>query len=153
MTFIKFAVLSGTACVLAAAAVCAPAQTIPQPRLPAVNLQAGMYNIVAEVARTPVQIQTGMMMRTEMAPHEGMLFAFDDVAVRCFWMRNTLIPLTAAFVTDDGTIVGLADMEPRSDESHCSSRPVRYVLEMNRGWFAKRGIKPGFRLRGTPFDR
>jgi uncharacterized membrane protein (UPF0127 family) len=86
-----------------------------------------------------------------MAAHEGMLFVGDDNQQRCFWMRNTYLPLTAAFVADDGTIVNLADMQPRSDESHCSAKPVRFVLEMNQGWFAKRGIKAGFKLRGAPF--
>jgi len=129
----------------------ASAQAIPQPRLPTVTLTAGMHNIVAEVARSPQQQQIGMMMRTEMAVHEGMLFVGDDDAPRCFWMRNTLLPLSAAFVASDGTIVNIADMAPQSDDSHCSTKPVRFVLEMNQGWFAKRGIKPGFRLRGSPF--
>jgi hypothetical protein len=110
-----------------------------------------MHNIVAEVARTPQQQQVGMMMRTKMEQHEGMLFAFDEVAPRCFWMRNTLLPLSIAFIADDGTIVNIAEMQPQSDESHCSLRPVRYALEMNKGWFAKRGIKAGTKLRGSPF--
>jgi hypothetical protein len=127
------------------------AQEMPQPRLPTVTLQAGMHNIVAELARTPQQQQIGMMMRTQMAQHEGMLFVFDDVAPRCFWMKNTLLPLSIAFIADDGRIVNLADMQPRSEASHCSTEPVRYALEMNQGWFAKRGIQAGFRLKGTPF--
>jgi uncharacterized membrane protein (UPF0127 family) len=135
----------------AGSAALASAQAIPQPRLPTVTLTAGMHNIVAEVARSPQQQQIGMMMRTEMAVHEGMLFVGDDDAPRCFWMRNTLLPLSAAFVASDGTIVNIADMAPQSDDSHCSTKPVRFVLEMNQGWFAKRGIKPGFRLRGSPF--
>lgn len=127
------------------------AQAIPQPRLATVDLSAGMHNIVAEVARTPQQQQIGMMMRTRMEQHEGMLFVFDDVAPRCFWMRNTLLPLSIAFIADDGTIVNIAEMQPQSDESHCALRPVRYALEMNKGWFAKRGIKAGMKVRGSPF--
>jgi len=73
--------------------------------------------------------------------------------VRCFWMRNTLIPLSIAFLADDGTVVNIADMKPQSDESHCSAQPVRYALEMNVGWFAKRGVKPGSRIRGGPFGK
>ena len=141
--------LAGTALVLAGAA--ALAQAIPQPRLPTVELSAGVHNIVAEVARTPQQQQIGMMMRTRMEQHEGMLFVFDEVGPRCFWMRNTLLPLSIAFIADDGTIVNIAEMQPQSDESHCAARPVRYALEMNKGWFAKRGIKPGAKLRGSPF--
>jgi uncharacterized membrane protein (UPF0127 family) len=127
------------------------AQTGPQPRLDTLTLSAGMHNIRAEVARTPLQTQTGMMFRTEMAQHEGMLFVFEGLARRCFWMRNTLLPLSIAFIADDGRIVNLADMEPQSEQSHCSAEPVRFALEMNQGWFAKRGIKPGFRLKGPPF--
>jgi uncharacterized membrane protein (UPF0127 family) len=103
------------------------------------------------VARTPQQQQIGMMMRTQMAQHEGMLFVFDDVSARCFWMKNTLLPLSIAFIADDGTIVNLADMQPRSEASHCSTKPVRYALEMNQGWFVKRGIQAGYRLKGGPF--
>ncbi len=127
------------------------AQTGPQPRLDTLTLSAGMHNIRAEVARTPLQTQTGMMFRTEMAQHEGMLFVFEGLARRCFWMRNTLLPLSIAFIADDGRIVNLADMEPQSEQSHCSAEPVRFALEMNQGWFAKRGIKPGFSLKGPPF--
>jgi uncharacterized membrane protein (UPF0127 family) len=68
-------------------------------------------------------------------------------------MRNTLLPLTIAFVADDGTIVNLADMQPQSEQSHCSAKPVRYALEMNQGWFAKRGIGAGSRLGGRPFSK
>jgi uncharacterized membrane protein (UPF0127 family) len=127
------------------------AQNAPQPKLDTVTLTAGMHNIRAEVARTPVQTQTGMMFRREMAQHEGMLFVFDGLERRCFWMKNTLLPLSIAFIADDGRIVSLADMQPQSEESHCSAEPVRFALEMNQGWFAKRAIKPGFKLKGPPF--
>ena len=129
----------------------ATAQQAPQPRLPTVQLQAGMHNIIAELAQTPHQQQTGMMMRTEMATHEGMLFVFEDVSPRCFWMKNTLLPLSIAFIEDDGTVVNIAEMKPRSEATHCSEKPVRFALEMNQGWFSKRGIKAGFKIRGTPF--
>lgn len=149
---LREALAAALATLLLAAAPAALAQAIPQPRLATIELSAGMHNIVAEVARTPQQQQIGMMMRTRMEPHEGMLFVFDDVAPRCFWMRNTLLPLAIAFIADDGTIVNIAEMQPQSDDSHCSSKPVRYALEMNKGWFAKRGIKAGARLRGAPFS-
>ena len=136
---------------LAALPTILQAQTQAQPKLPTVNLAAGMYNIRAELAVSPQEQMTGMMFRREMAPQEGMLFVGDNDQQRCFWMRNTYLPLTAAFVAADGTIVDLADMQSRSDDSHCSSKPVRFVLEMNQGWFAKRGIKAGFKLRGAPF--
>jgi uncharacterized protein len=127
------------------------AQNAPQPKLDTVTLSAGMHNIRAEVARTPLQTQTGMMFRSEMAQHEGMLFVFDGLERRCFWMKNTLLPLSIAFIADDGRVVSLADMQPQSEQSHCSAEPVRFALEMNQGWFAKRGILPGFKLKGPPF--
>jgi hypothetical protein len=132
-----------------AAAACA--QTEPQPKLATVPLSAGMYAITAEVARTEDQRQMGLMLRKTMAPHEGMLFVFDDAEVHCFWMKNTLLPLSIAFIADDGRIVDIIDMKPRSEDSNCPSRPVRYALEMNKGWFAQRAIKPGFRLGGELF--
>ena len=91
------------------------------------------------------------MMRTQMAPHEGMLFVFEQPGRQCFWMRDTLLPLSIAFIADDGRIVNTAEMQPRSDDAHCSAQPVRFALEMNRGWFDKRGIKAGDRLRGRLF--
>jgi uncharacterized protein len=137
---------------LALALACSAwAQGAAQPKLDTVMLQAGMHNVRAEVAHTPLQTQTGMMFRTEMAQHEGMLFVFDGHERRCFWMKNTLLPLSIAFIADDGRIVNLADMQPQSEASHCSAEPVRYALEMNQGWFAKRGIKAGFKLKGAPF--
>lgn len=124
----------------------------PQRKLPRVALTAGMHLIQAQVAATPEQRATGLMYRTDMPANEGMLFVFEEPAGQCFWMKNTLLPLTAAFVADDGTIVNLADMKPQTTDSHCSEKPVRYVLEMNQGWFAKRGLKAGSRLGGAPFD-
>jgi len=123
----------------------------PQMNLPRVQLSAGMFQIDAQVAQTSEQHSTGLMFRREMPQHEGMLFIFEQPTVQCFWMMNTLLPLTAAFVADDGTVVNLADMKPQTTDSHCSDKPVRFVLEMNQGWFAKKGIKAGFRLKGGPF--
>lgn len=127
------------------------AQDVPQLDLPRTTLKAGMHLIQAQVASTPQQRATGLMHRAEMPANEGMLFVFEQPAVQCFWMKNTLLPLTAAFVQDDGTVVNLADMQPKSLDSHCSAKPVRYVLEMHQGWFVKRGIQNGFRLSGPPF--
>jgi hypothetical protein len=141
--------LLATLALLAAAP--AAAQTGPQPKLPTTPLTLGLHVVQAELAVTPQQQATGMMFRTTMGPHEGMLFVNDEPGVRCFWMRNTLLPLSIAFIDDDGTVVNIADMQPRSEQSHCSARPVRFALEMNQGWFTKRGIKPGARIKGAPF--
>ena len=127
------------------------AQGAPQTTLPRTSITAGMYLIDAQVAMTPREREIGLMFRKEMPVQEGMLFVFEQPATQCFWMKNTILPLTAAFVADDGTIVNLADMKPMTEDSHCSAKPVRYVLEMNVGWFDKRGIKAGTRLSGRPF--
>ena len=133
------------------AASASNAQEGPQLNLQRVKLSAGMHQIDAQVALTPQQRAIGLMHRKDMPTHEGMLFVFEQPGVQCFWMKNTLLPLTAAFVADDGTIVNLADMKPQTTDSHCSAKPVRYVLEMNQGWFAKRNIQAGAQLRGQPF--
>ncbi len=130
----------------------AQAQEQPQLNLPRVSLAAGMHRIDAQLALTPDQRQIGLMHRAEMPQHEGMLFMFEEPAQQCFWMKNTLLPLTAAFVADNGMIVNLVDMKPQTTDSHCSAKPVRFVLEMNQGWFARRAIKAGSRLTGKPFE-
>lgn len=130
----------------------AQAQDAPQMDLPRIQIGAGMYIIDTQLASTPLQREIGLMFRKEMPQQEGMLFVFETPSQQCFWMKNTLLPLTAAFVDDDGTIVNLEDMKPQTLDSHCSKRPVRYVLEMNVGWFAKKGIKAGSKLTGKPFE-
>ncbi len=141
------------ACSLVVLAGVATAQEGPQLNLQRVELTAGMHRIDAQVAASPQERQTGLMHRKDMPQHEGMLFVFEQPAQQCFWMKNTLLPLTAAFVDDDGTIVNLVDMKPQTLDSHCSVKPVRYVLEMNQGWFAKKNIKAGAKLAGAPFSR
>lgn len=119
--------------------------------LPRVQLSAGMHLINAQVAATPQQRETGLMHRSEMPSGEGMVFVFENASTLCFWMKNTLIPLTAAFIAEDGTIINLEDMKPMTTDSHCAKKPVRFVLEMNQGWFAKRGIKAGQKISGPIF--
>ena len=124
----------------------AMAQEGPQTQLPRVRIQAGMHVIDAQVAQTPAQMEVGLMHRKSMPANEGMLFVFPDKQPRCFWMKNTLMPLTIAFLADDGTVLQTADMQAGSLDSHCSKEAVRYALEMNLGWFKQRGIAPGTRL-------
>ena len=125
----------------------------PQLNLQRIKISAGMHQIDTQLAMTPIERQIGLMNRPTMPAHEGMLFVFEQPSKQCFWMKNTLLPLTAAFVADDGTIVNLVDMKPQVLDSHCSTKEVRYVLEMNQGWFAKRGIKVGSKLSGVPFKQ
>jgi hypothetical protein len=119
-------------------------------QLPVARLSAGIHLIQAEVVSEGGTRARGLMHRESLAPNAGMLFVFDDHAIHCMWMKNTLIPLSVAFIDDRGTIVNIADMEPHSEASHCAAQPVKYALEMNRGWFAARGIKPGARRGGVP---
>ena len=138
---------------IAFAAACASADAQPAPQsLPTVRLNAGIHNIEAELAQTPEQRSVGLMHRPSMATPHGMLFAFEQLTTQCFWMKNTLLPLSIAFLAEDGTVVNIADMQPQTTAPHCSAQPVRYALEMNQGWFAKRGIKSGSKITGAPFS-
>jgi uncharacterized membrane protein (UPF0127 family) len=129
--------------VLALPAVAALAQP-----LPVTELRAGMHLIHAEVAADYSTRGRGLMQRKGLAPNTGMLFVFDAPSEHCMWMKNTYIPLSVAFIDAEGTIINIADMEPQSEQTHCSARPALYALEMTRGWFAERGIKPGVKLGG-----
>jgi uncharacterized membrane protein (UPF0127 family) len=117
-------------------------------QLPRTELSAGMHLIKAEVADNFVTRMQGLMHRTSMGPNEGMLFIFDEAGIQCMWMKNTLIPLSVAYIADDGSIVNIEDMKPQTEDSHCTKKPVRFALEMNLGWFAKRGIKAGTKIEG-----
>ena len=116
--------------------------------LPAVELGTGMHLIRAEVANTMASRMEGLMHRKSMPQGSGMVFVFEEKAAHCMWMKNTFIPLSVAFIDEAGVIVSISDMTPHSEQSHCAARPARYALEMNQGWFAQRGIKPGAKLRG-----
>ncbi|HZY18757.1 MAG TPA: DUF192 domain-containing protein [Ramlibacter sp.] len=117
------------------------------------QLAAGEHPIEARVARTPEQRALGLMHRVEMAPNEGMLFVCDECAVQKFWMKDTPVALSIAFLEEDGTIVHLDEMEPNSLETCSCDQPVRYVLEMPQGWFRERGIRAGTRITGPVFLR
>ena len=134
--------------VVAAAAATASAQG--NARLPTLKLNAGIHVITAEVAADDPARARGLMFREKLGPNEGMLFLFGAATQQCMWMRNTVIPLSVAFIADDGRIINIADMAPRDETSHCSQQPVRYALEMERGWFAKRGLAAGARIGGLP---
>jgi uncharacterized membrane protein (UPF0127 family) len=140
------AALLACAAVPPAAAQQGAERVAPQPMLPRVEIQAGMHLIRAEVASSGETRMRGLMMRERLGPNEGMLFVFEQKAGHCFWMRNTLVPLSIAFLDDDGTIANIEDMAPKTEDSHCPARPIRFALEMEQGWFAKRGLKAGARL-------
>jgi uncharacterized membrane protein (UPF0127 family) len=124
---------------------------LPKPaaaELPVVELGAGMYRIEAELAATPQARQTGLMNRKTMPPQRGMVFVFTAEERHCMWMKNTFIALSVAFLDGEGRIVNIEDMQPQTEDNHCAAGPARYALEMNLGWFADKGLKPGDRLRG-----
>jgi uncharacterized protein len=127
--------------------IAAPASA-QQAQLPLLELFAGMHRIEAEVASTSASRQTGMMLRTIMPPQRGMLFVFPEAAMHCMWMRNTLLPLSVAFLDENGRIINVEEMQPRTEDNHCARSPARYALEMNPGWFKSRGLAAGFVITG-----
>ncbi len=119
-------------------------------RFPTVQLAAGMHLIQAEVAQTDPQRQQGLMFREKMANNHGMVFVFDQPGSQCMWMKNTPLPLSVAFIDAEGKIVNIEDMQPKTLDSHCSTKPVKYALEMNLGWFKQKNVKPGSTISGLP---
>src|SRR5829696_9097228 len=117
-------------------------------QLPRTELSAGVHLIRAEVADNFVTRMQGLMHRPSLGANEGMLFVFEKADIQCMWMKNTLIPLSVAYIADDGSIVNVEDMKPQTEDSHCARQPVRFALEMNVGWFASKGLRPGTKLRG-----
>jgi uncharacterized protein len=136
---------------LAATAVVLQTAAAPLPvELPTVPLTINGQKVTAEVARTTEQVTTGLMYRFSLKPDHGMVFVFDRSQPRAFWMKNTFIPLSIAFIAADGRILNIEDMAPQDETSHYSNGPAMYTLEMRKGWFAEHGIKPGDRVSGLP---
>ena len=127
---------------LAAVALNARAQ------MPEIPLTIAGHKLVAEVAATNPDRMQGLMHRRMMPENRGMLFVFTDEANHAMWMKNTFIPLSVAFIDSKGVITNIEDMKPHTEDAHPATRPVRYALEMNVGWFAKRGIKAGAKIEG-----
>lgn len=117
---------------------------------PRAKLTAGMYVIDAAVAANDADREQGLMYRTQLAPNEGMLFVFGENAVHCFWMKNTLIPLSIAFIRADGTITDIDEMQAETTNNHCPRNNGVFALEMSKGWFSSKGIKPGMKIQGLP---
>ena len=120
---------------------------------PRAKLTAGMFVIDAAVAASDADREQGLMYRSKLAPNEGMLFVFNENAVHCFWMKNTLIPLSIAFIRADGTITDIDEMQAETNDNHCPHNNGVYALEMSKGWFASKGIKPGMKIQGLPAPR
>lgn len=116
--------------------------------LPTTVLTIGDHKLTAEIARSPDERSTGLMNRFSLKPDHGMLFVFERAEPQAFWMKNTFVPLSIAFIADDGRIINIEDMKPQTEDSHWSRGPARYALEMKKGWFADRGIGPGAVVKG-----
>ena len=112
------------------------------------ELTAGFHRIEAEVAAKQADRMQGLMNRKSMPANQGMLFVFTQAERHCMWMRNTFLPLSVAFLDEQGRILNIEDMKPQTETNHCATGPARFALEMNLGWFSDKGIKPGLRIGG-----
>lgn len=121
--------------------------------LPTVTLSIGVHQLTAEVAATPEQRAKGLMHRFNLKPDQGMLFEFERAEIQGFWMKNTYIPLSIAFIAADGRILNIEDMQPHSEDLHRSKGPALYALEMRKGWFAEKGIVAGSKVSALPLRR
>ena len=121
-----------------------------QEKLPVTTLSIGIHLIQAEVAIRDEERAQGLMFREQMGQNEGMVFRFNSPNQVCMWMKNTLLPLSVAFIDDAGSIINIEDMKAQTLDAHCASKPARYALEMNQGWFKKKSIKAGSSVTGLP---
>ena len=124
---------------------CAPQQADPLLTYP---LRIGEHSIRAELANTPQTRRVGLMYRQRLAGASGMIFVFPREQRVSMWMKNTLIPLSVAFLDADGRILNIEDMQPGSEQTHSSKGSATYALEVNQGWFEARGIRDGARVSG-----
>lgn len=157
MARFAFAVALPLAAMSFAATTAAPAHAQQMPAgakqpgdFPRAKLTAGMFVIDAGVAANDADREQGLMYRTNLAPNEGMLFVFNETAVHCFWMKNTLIPLSIAFMRADGTVTDIDEMQAETTNNHCPKNNGVYALEMSKGWFSSKGITPGTKIQGLP---
>lgn len=121
--------------------------------LPVIKLTAGINLIRAEIAANDPDREKGLMFRTRLGSNQGMAFLFDDPGQVCMWMKNTLIPLSVAFMDENGRVMNVEDMAAQTETNHCSAGTARYALEMNLGWFTAHGVRPGMTINGLPRHR
>ena len=136
--------------VLLAALVLAAAPALADTRPRTTTLKIGAHPLKVEVVQNDADRSRGLMFREKLGRDDGMLFIFDEPAYHSMWMKNTLIPLSVAFVDAGGTILNILDMEPQTLESHVSAGPSIYAIETNKGWFAGKKIKAGDKVTGLP---
>ena len=133
---------------LAAALVALCAAPARAAELPTVELSIKGQRLVAEIAATEATRTTGLMNRFSLQPDHGMLFVFRQPALQAFWMKNTYVPLSIAFIGADGRILNIEEMAPLTESTHPSRGPALYALEMKKGWFAQHGIEAGEAVLG-----
>lgn len=137
---------TGKALILAALlCFAAPAQS---QALPEITLSVNGHKLTAEVAHTDATRTQGLMHRRILPENRGMLFVFPNIAIHAMWMMNTHIPLSVAFIDEKGVILNIEDMKPHTQDTHPAANPAKYALEMNLGWFRKRGVAPGMKIEG-----
>lgn len=121
-----------------------------KPGLPRADLVVGAERVRVEVADEESERSVGLMYRKSMSADDGMLFVYPDALERRFWMKNTRIPLSIAFLDADGVVVSIADMKPMDTNTTPSGAPAMYALEMNQGWFREHGVQVGDHVQGLP---
>jgi uncharacterized protein len=122
---------------------------VEPPKLPKLTLGVGsVHKVIAEVASIPSDRAQGLMFRKNMSDSEGMLFVYPQPHITGMWMKNTLIPLSVAFIDDKGVIINVEEMKPETLDAHMAKAPAKYSLEMNSGWFKKRKLGPGTKIKG-----
>ncbi len=114
------------------------------------QVKVGPHPLKVELALDDAQREQGLMFRRSLGKNDGMLFVFPEPAYHAMWMKNTLIPLSVAFLDADGVILNVVDMEPQTLDSHAAAGPARYAIETNKGWFAQKKVKPGDKVSGLP---
>jgi uncharacterized membrane protein (UPF0127 family) len=129
-------------------AALALATAVAAAQLPELALSVNGQRVMVEVANTEAARMQGLMHRRMLPESRGMLFVFPEQGLHGMWMVNTYVPLSVAFLDEGGVIINIADMEPHTRATHAATRPAKYALEVNRGWFAMRGITPGMRVEG-----
>jgi hypothetical protein len=135
---------------LAVLVSCAVLVAAAQEKFQTTQIKVGAHPLKVELALTDPQRMQGLMFREKMGKNDGMVFVFDDLAYQSMWMKNTLLPLSVAFLDNDGVILNILDMEPHTLTPHMSAGPARYAIETNKGWFAERKLKAGDRATGLP---
>jgi uncharacterized protein len=118
--------------------------------LPTTTVKVGSHSLKVEVVANDADRARGLMFREKLGRDDGMLFVFPELGYHSMWMKNTLIPLSVAFIAPDGVILNILDMEPHSLDSHMSAGPALYAIETNVGWFKGKGIKAGDKVTGLP---